>query len=141
MFSGITEATGKIISLKKEKGNLHITVASAFAKELKIDQSISHNGACLTVVRKDDKKYIVTAIKETLQKTNLGSLKIGDMVNLERSLKAGDRLDGHIVQGHVDTTAVCKNIKKEKGSWIFTFSYKKAKDNVTVEKGSVCVNG
>jgi riboflavin synthase len=141
MFSGIVEALGTVNSVTKEKGNLQVIIRAPFAKELKIDQSISHNGACLTVVKRTPETYSVTAIKETLQKTNLGLLKKGDLVNLERSLKVGDRLDGHIVQGHVDTTAVCKSIKKEKGSWVATFKYEKSKHHITVEKGSVCVNG
>jgi len=141
MFSGIIEATGIISALKKESGNLNITVEALFAKEIKIDQSIAHNGVCLTVINKDNKQYTVTAIKETLQKTNLNQLKKGDIINLERSLRVGDRLDGHIVQGHVDITGVCERIKKEKGSWVFTFRHKKSKKYFTVEKGSICVNG
>lgn len=141
MFSGIIETTGTVASLKKEKQNLHITIKAPFVKEIKIDQSISHNGTCLTVIKKNNDHYTVTAIKETLQKTNLKHLKPGNVVNLERALKIGDRLDGHIVQGHIDTTGICKRIKKDKGSWIFTFSYKKSKKHFTVEKGSVCVNG
>lgn len=141
MFSGIVEALGKIVSLKKEGSNLHITIEAPFTNELKIDQSVAHNGACLTVVKKDKKNYTVTAIKETLDRTNIGFLKTGSLVNLERSLKLGDRIDGHIVQGHVDTTAICKNIKKEGGSWLITFKHKKSPHFITVEKGSVCING
>lgn len=141
MFSGIIELTGKIVDLKKEQSNLHITVQSSFTEELKIDQSIAHNGVCLTVVSIKDNLYTVTAIDETLQKTNLGSLQIGDHVNLERCIKAGDRLDGHIVQGHVDQTGICTAVIENNGSWIFYFKYDGATNNITVEKGSICVNG
>lgn len=141
MFSGITEGLGEVIALKKEQGNLHITIKSDFTSELKIDQSIAHNGACLTVVDIKDKTYTVTAIEESLQKTNLGLLKVGDSINLERCMKLGDRLDGHIVQGHVDQTAICKKVEETNGSWMFTFEYDASQNNITVEKGSVCVNG
>jgi len=144
MFSGIIEAVGKVIALKKEKANIHFSISSPFTSELKIDQSIAHNGVCLTVVDLEKDFYTVTAISETLSRTNLGKLKHGDKINLERCMKLGDRIDGHIVQGHVDCTAVCKNIKKEKGSWLFTFEFgKKKKDAklLMVEKGSVTVNG
>ncbi|MCE9538334.1 MAG: riboflavin synthase [Bacteroidetes bacterium] len=141
MFSGITEGLGEAIALYKEQSNLHITIRSGFTTELKIDQSIAHNGVCLTVVDIKNEEYTVTAIAETLQKTNLSLLKIGDHVNLERCMKLGDRLDGHIVQGHVDQTAVCKHVKETQGSWIFTFEYDPSQNNITVEKGSVCVNG
>lgn len=141
MFSGIVEGSGEVIALKKEQSNLHITVRSTFTHELKIDQSIAHNGVCLTVVDISSDNYTVTAIDETLQKTNLGSVKTGDKLNLERCMKLGDRLDGHIVQGHVDQTAVCKKAEETNGSWMFTFEYDASKNNVTVEKGSVCVNG
>lgn len=141
MFSGITEGLGEVVALKKEQGNLHITVQCDFTNELKIDQSIAHNGACLTVVDIKDKTYTVTAIEESLQKTNLGLLKVGDSINLERCMKLGDRLDGHIVQGHVDQTAICKNVEVTNGSWTFTFEYDASQNNITVEKGSVCVNG
>jgi len=141
MFSGIIESLGEAITLHKELSNLHITIKSSFIKELKIDQSIAHNGVCLTVVDIKNDEYTVTAIAETLQKTNLGLLKIGDHINLERCMKLGDRLDGHIVQGHVDQTAVCKNVKETEGSWIFTFEYDPSQNNITVEKGSICVNG
>lgn len=127
--------------LKKEGSNLHITISSPFSNELKVDQSIAHNGVCLTVVNINSPSYIVTAIDETLKKSNLGLLKEGDKVNLERCLKLGDRLDGHIVQGHVDQTAVCTSIENKDGSWIFTFEYDASSGNITVEKGSVCVNG
>ena len=141
MFSGIVEALGKVTALKKDKGNLHISLEANFTDELKIDQSVAHNGACLTVVSLDGKEYTVTAIDETLQKTNLSYLQVGDEVNLERCMKLGDRLDGHIVQGHVDQIASCKSVKEENGSWVFTFEYDASQGNITVEKGSVCVNG
>ena len=141
MFSGIIEGVGEALALRKEQSNLHITVKSTFTEELKIDQSIAHNGVCLTIVDIKNDAYTVTAIAETLQKTNFDFLKIGDSINLERSMKLGDRLDGHIVQGHVDQTAVCKNVKEADGSWIFTFEYDGSQNNITVEKGSVCVNG
>jgi riboflavin synthase len=142
MFSGIVEEAAKVIALEKDQENLHITLECSFVKELSIDQSISHNGVCLTVVRKTNKDYTVTAIKETLIKSNLGLLKIGDEVNLERSMKINDRLDGHLVQGHVDQTAVCTEVREAKGSWYYRFEYEPARDDyITVEKGSVSVNG
>ena len=140
MFTGIIESIATVVSLKNEGSNLNIICKSGITNELKIDQSLSHNGVCLTVVKIDGDVYTVTAIKETIEKSNLGGLKTGDKVNLERSMKLGDRLDGHIVQGHVDQKAKCTNIKKENGSRMFTFEYKPS-DNITVEKGSVCVNG
>ena len=141
MFSGIVEEVGEIVALRQEQNNLHITVKALFTHELKIDQSIAHNGACLTVVDIQNDNYTVTAIHETLQKTNLAALKIGDRINLERSLKLGDRLDGHLVQGHVDQTARCSKVEDMDGSWIFTFEYDAAMNNITVEKGSIAVNG
>ena len=153
MFTGIIESLGKIIFIKKEKQNLVFGIQSAFANKLKSGQSVAHNGACLTVERlipipspkeKGVKSYLVTAVKETLSKTNLGLLKKGDAVNLERSLKVGSRLDGHFVQGHVDCTAKVKSIKKEKGSWIFEFRNQKPEtrnQKLIIEKGSICVNG
>jgi riboflavin synthase len=141
MFSGIIESTGIVTDLKKEKSNLHITIQSSFTEELKIDQSIAHNGVCLTVVAIQNNSYMVTAIDETLQKTNLGLLQIGDRVNLERCIRAGDRLDGHIVQGHVDQTGTCTSLTENNGSWIFHFKYDGTANNITVEKGSICVNG
>ena len=142
MFSGIVEEAAIVVKLEKEKDNLHITMKCSFTDELKIDQSISHNGVCLTVVKKTKETYTVTAIKETLDKTNLGLLKKGDKVNLERSTKLDGRLDGHMVQGHVDQTAVCTEVKETGGSWYYTFSYEPAQeDYITVEKGSVAVNG
>ena len=141
MFTGIIEKLGRIEQISKENDNLHITVSSDFTAELKIDQSVAHNGVCLTVVAIKDDSYTVTAIKETLLKTNLDTLKVGDAVNLERAMKLGDRLDGHIVQGHVDQTATCTSIKNENGSWGFTFEYDPSKNNITIEKGSVTING
>jgi riboflavin synthase len=141
MFTGIIEDLGIIKNLEVEGENLHITVQTSITSELKIDQSVAHNGVCLTVVSIDKDNYIVTAIKETLEKTNLGKLKSGDFVNVERAMKLGDRLDGHIVQGHVDQTAKCISIKEEDGSWVFTFKYDKALNNITIEKGSITVNG
>lgn len=139
MFSGIVEATAKVVDLKKEKENLHITLECPFTNELKIDQSISHNGVCLTVVHIDDNRYTVTAISETLNKSNLGLLAKGDEVNVERSMRPDALLDGHIVQGHVDTTAKCTDIQEADGSWYYTFEY--GGDDITVEKGSISVNG
>lgn len=142
MFSGIVEEAAPVVKLEKEMENLHITMKCSFAKELKIDQSVSHNGVCLTVVKKDADTYTVTAIKETLEKSNLGLLKIGDKVNLERSSRMDGRLDGHIVQGHVDQTAICKEVTEADGSWYYTFEYEPLQDDyMTVEKGSVSVNG
>ncbi len=142
MFSGIVEEAAKVVKLQRDKGNLHITMECSFVRELKIDQSISHNGVCLTVVEKTDKDYMVTAIKETLDKSNLGLLKTGDKVNLERSARLNGLLDGHIVQGHVDQTAVCTHVREAEGSWYFTFEYVPVRDDyITVEKGSISVNG
>ncbi len=140
MFTGIIESLATIVDLQKEGSNLHISCKSDITDELKIDQSLAHNGVCLTVVKIDGDIYTVTAIKETLEKSNLGKLERGDKVNLERSMKLGDRLDGHIVQGHVDLKAKCTEIIEEKGSWMFTFQYIPS-EHITVEKGSVCVNG
>lgn len=146
MFSGIVEEAATVVALEKEQENLHITMTCSFVNELKIDQSVSHNGVCLTVVKKTDHTYTVTAIKETLNLSNLGKLKVGDKVNLERSMMMNGRLDGHIVQGHVDQTAICKNVEEADGSWYFTFEYefdpvKARKGYMTVDKGSVTVNG
>jgi riboflavin synthase len=142
MFSGIVEEAAPVVRLEKEKDNLHITMKCSFVNELKIDQSISHNGVCLTVVRKDDQTYTVTAIRETLEKTNLGFLKPGDKVNLERSTRLDGRMDGHMVQGHVDQTAICTDVTEAGGSWYYTFQYEPVKDDyITVEKGSISVNG
>ncbi len=141
MFTGIIEDLGTIEKLQKEGGNLNLTISSSITTELKIDQSIAHNGVCLTIVDIDNKKYTVTAIQETLDKTNLGILDKGDRVNLERAMKLGDRLDGHIVQGHVDQTGTCISVIEENGSWIYTFEYGSEKDNITIEKGSITING
>jgi riboflavin synthase len=142
MFSGIVEEAATVVKLEKEQENLHITMQCSFTNELKIDQSISHNGVCLTVVRIKDDSYTVTAIQETLQKSNLGLLQVGDKVNLERSTRLDSRLDGHMVQGHVDLTASCTEVKEAEGSWYYTFSYEpKGEEHITVEKGSVSVNG
>ncbi|MFB2121438.1 riboflavin synthase [Parapedobacter sp. 2B3] len=141
MFTGIIETLGSVTHLQREAGNLHITVASTLSDELKIDQSISHNGVCLTVVALSPGEHTVTAIAETLQKSNLGTLQVGNLVNLERCTKVGDRLDGHIVQGHVDQTARCVSVADQEGSWLFTFQYDRAQGNITVEKGSITVNG
>ena len=141
MFTGIIETLGVVKNLREDQENLHITVKSDITKELKIDQSVAHNGVCLTVVNIKDDEYVVTAIKETLDKTNIGDLLVDEEVNLERAMKLGDRLDGHIVQGHVDETGFCKGIKDEKGSAVFTFYYESANNNITIEKGSITVNG
>ncbi len=140
MFTGIIETVGEINQLTQEGENLHIEIKSPLAQELKIDQSVSHNGVCLTCVEIKEDAYVVTAIKETLDKSNLKTLTKGSLVNLERAMKLGDRLDGHMVQGHVDGTAVCKKVQDANGSWIFTFEYKNAEFS-TVEKGSITVNG
>lgn len=141
MFTGIIETLGSITNVEKEQENLNLTIKSTITHELKIDQSVAHNGVCLTVVAINNDEYTVTAIKETLDKTNIGFLKNNDIVNLERAMKLGDRLDGHIVQGHVDETGVCTNIKDEKGSTVYTFEYNSDKNNVTIEKGSITING
>lgn len=141
MFTGIIETLGKIENIEQEKSNIHFYVSSAISNELKIDQSVSHNGVCLTVVGLNNDLHKVTAIDETLQKTNLAQLKVGDLINLERCTLAGGRFDGHIVQGHVDQTARCIQKKDENGSFIFTFQYDASKQNITVEKGSITVNG
>ena len=142
MFSGIVEEAATVVALEKEKDNLHLSLSCSFVHELKIDQSISHNGVCLTVVKKTPDHYTVTAIRETLDKSNLGLLKIGDKVNLERSTRIDDRFDGHIVQGHVDQTATCSQVREAEGSWYYTFEYEPVRnDYLTVEKGSVSVNG
>jgi riboflavin synthase len=144
MFSGIVEVAAEVVKLEKDKSNLHITMHCSFADELKIDQSIAHNGVCLTVVKidKENKTFTVTAIQETLDKSNLGLLEIGSKVNLERSMKIDSLLDGHMVQGHVDQTATCSNVREADGSWYYTFEYDPSlEDYITVEKGSVSVNG
>ena len=146
MFSGIIEEAALVVALRKEQENLHLTMECSFVDELKIDQSVAHNGVCLTVVELTDKTYTVTAIKETLDRTNLGKLVVGNKVNLERSMIMNGRLDGHIVQGHVDQTAICTEVKEADGSWYFTFEYAFDKEMakrgyMTVDKGSVTVNG
>ena len=146
MFSGIVEEFATVKALVKEQGNVHLTLTCSFVDELKIDQSVSHNGVCLTVVDIKDGCYTVTAMQETLLRSNLGELKVGDKVNVERSMIMNGRLDGHIVQGHVDQTAECVEVRDADGSWYYTFRYKKddvmaAKGYLTVDKGSVCVNG
>jgi riboflavin synthase len=141
MFTGIIENTAQVVSITKSQTNVSFKMASDLAIELKIDQSLSHNGVCLTVEKVSEKAYQVTAIKETLDKTNLGQLKIGDWVNLERCMKADGRFDGHIVQGHVDQTGICKNIENKQGSWLISIEYEASKGNITVEKGSICMNG
>ncbi|MDR0395254.1 MAG: riboflavin synthase, partial [Tannerella sp.] len=146
MFSGIIEEAAVVKAIEREKENVHITLGCSFVNELKIDQSIAHNGVCLTVVGITDDSYTVTAIKETLERSNLGQLRVGDKVNLERSMLMNGRLDGHIVQGHVDRTAICRDVREADGSWYFSFEYKSDKEMaqqgyLTVEKGSVCVNG
>lgn len=147
MFSGIVEEAAEVVALKEEGTNLHITMKCSFTDELKIDQSVAHNGVCLTVVAlPGDGTYTVTAVQETLERSNLGKLKVGDLVNLERSMQMNGRLDGHIVQGHVDCTAICKEVKEMDGSWYYTFEYKADRELAkrgyfTVDKGSVTVNG
>ena len=141
MFTGIIETLGTVTNVVKEQENVHLTINSSITNELKVDQSVAHNGVCLTVVDINKDEYTVTAIKETLDKTNIGKLKTADIVNIERAMKLGDRLDGHIVQGHVDETGICKSLKDEKGSTVCTFSYNSDKNNITIEKGSITVNG
>ncbi len=141
MFTGIIETLGTITEINKENDNLHLTVLSSITPELKIDQSISHNGICLTVVAIQNDEYTVTAIRETIEKTNISHWKKGDFVNLERGMKLGDRLDGHIVQGHIDQTGRCVSVREAGGSWYYTFEYDTAPGNLTIEKGSITVNG
>ena len=140
MFTGIIEQIAEVVKVESEGSNVHISLKSTITSELKIDQSVAHNGVCLTVVKINGDEYVVTAIKETLDKSNIGLLEVGSKVNIERCLKIGDRLDGHMVQGHVDQTAKCVEVKKENGSYVYTFKHKES-ENMTVEKGSVCVNG
>ena len=141
MFTGIIESIGTVQEIKKEQDNLQITISSSITSELKIDQSVAHNGVCLTVVAISENSYCVTAIRETIEKTNLGDWEVGDIVNLERAMKLGDRLDGHIVQGHVDQTGICNAIKEANGSWYYTFEYDATHHNITIEKGSITING
>ena len=141
MFTGIVETLGEVVAIEKEQENIHFTIKSTITSQLKIDQSVAHNGVGLTVVAIDKDCSVFAAIKETLEKTNLQSLSENTEVNLERAMKLGDRLDGHIVQGHVDETALCTNIKDDNGSTVFTFEYNSDKNNITIEKGSITVNG
>ena len=141
MFTGIIETLGEVTHLKKEQDNLHLTIKSAITNELKIDQSVAHNGVCLTVIDIKNDFYTVTAIKETLVKTTIGDFRVGDVINIERAMKLGDRLDGHLVQGHVDETGVCTHIENQNGSTVFTFTYHSSSNNITIEKGSITVNG
>ena len=141
MFTGIIETLGRIKTIKKEQDNIHISISSDITNELKIDQSVAHNGICLTVVAIENDCYTVTAIKETIEKTNLGHWNTGDVVNLERAMRLGDRLDGHIVQGHVDQIGKCINVENANGSWYYTFEYDSSLNNITIEKGSITVNG
>lgn len=140
MFTGIIEQIAEVVKVESEGSNVHITLKSTITAELKIDQSVAHNGVCLTVVAINGDEYVVTAIKETLEKSNIGLLVVGSKVNMERCLKVGGRLDGHMVQGHVEQTAKCIEVKEEKGSFVYTFKHKQTQ-GMTVEKGSVCVNG
>lgn len=141
MFTGIIEEVGEVVEIVQDKGNLDIHIRAKMTPELKIDQSVAHNGVCLTVVDLKDSIYSVTAIYETLEKTNFGNLKAGQPVNLERGMKLGARLDGHIVQGHVDQTGICKGLEEKNGSWVFTFEYAPEMNNITIVKGSITVNG
>ncbi|GIR13166.1 MAG: riboflavin synthase subunit alpha [Cryomorphaceae bacterium] len=142
MFTGIIEELGTVKKVEKNKGNIQLTIEAKFTQELRVDQSVAHNGVCLTVISIKDNQYSVIAIKETLEKTNLGNLISGDKINLERCMKIGDRLDGHIVQGHIDLTATCTKIETLDGSWMFKFKYaKKSITETTVEKGSITING
>jgi riboflavin synthase len=141
MFTGIVESIGRITRIRKESANMRLTVKSSLTGELKIDQSVSHNGVCLTVTAIHGEEYEVVAVHETISRTNFGKLKVGDEINLERSMKLGDRLDGHLVQGHVDEVATCIKAEEKGGSREFTFEYDQASQNITVAKGSVCVNG
>ncbi|MDA9596846.1 riboflavin synthase [Flavobacteriaceae bacterium] len=141
MFTGIIEAFGKVVNLEKDQKNLHLSLKSSLIQKLKIDQSLAHNGVCLTVVEILGDRYTVTAIQETLEKTNLGLLKMGDLINLERAMMMNSRLDGHIVQGHVDQIGFCKGVDFREGSWLLDFEYEQDQKNITIEKGSICVNG
>ena len=141
MFTGIIETLGQVVSVQEENTNKHFTIASDITPELKIDQSVAHNGVCLTVVGIENNTYTVTAIDETLKKTNLNTLQLGALVNLERCMPANGRFDGHVVQGHVDQVATCKSVIDQNGSWLYTFHYEAASGNITVEKGSICING
>jgi len=141
MFTGIIEELGEVIELNRDRDNLHITVKSELSKELKIDQSLAHNGVCLTVVDLGENSHTITAIQETIDKSNIGDINLGSKLNLERAMQLGARLDGHIVQGHVDQTAKCTEVIEAEGSWVYTFTYDDTYDNLTIEKGSITVNG
>lgn len=141
MFTGIIETLGKVEQIEQDGSNVHLTIQSTISKELKVDQSISHNGVCLTVVKQEADSHVVTAIQETLERSSLGQLSVGDAVNLERAMLANARLDGHIVQGHVDTTGTCVSVKEVDGSWYYTFKYQPTEELLLVDKGSVCING
>ena len=141
MFTGIIESLGKVEKLEIEGSNLHLSISSPISSEFKIDQSISHNGVCLTVVAIENNVHTVTAIEETLNRTNIGQLKVGDTVNLERAMIASSRLDGHMVQGHVDATATCLEVEEREGSWYYRFNYQPSPEHLLVDKGSICING
>ena len=141
MFTGIIETIGTVTNIETEGTNYHFTIEADLAKEVKIDQSVAHNGVCLTVVQCDEKEYVVTAIQETLDRSSLGEWKVGSLINLERAMKANARLDGHFVQGHVDTTGKCVNVESVDGSWYYTFEYQPTEEHLLVDKGSVCING
>ncbi len=141
MFTGIIETTGIVKNLEKEGSNVHLTIESSISNELKIDQSLAHNGVCLTVVAVEEDRHVVTAVEETLLRSNLGDLKEGDLLNLERAMRSDGRLDGHIVQGHVDTTATCTGVDEREGSWYFHFTYQPSEEHLLVDKGSICVDG
>ena len=141
MFTGIVESFGRVVELEKDQGNLHLSLESNLTQELKIDQSLAHNGVCLTVVKIEGDQYTVTAIQETLEKSNLNKIKKDDLINLERAIIVNSRLDGHIVQGHVDQVGTCRGVAFRDGSWFFDFEYDQNKKNITIEKGSICVNG
>lgn len=141
MFTGIVEALGEVVEITKNQENIILLIQSGISSEFKIDQSVAHNGVCLTVTKADADKHEVVAIKETLDKSNIGLLKVGDKVNLERALKMGDRLDGHMVQGHVDTTAICQNVTNQDGSYVYRFELNQKHEGLLVEKGSICLNG
>ena len=141
MFTGIIEALGEVVHIKKEGTNYHFTIASPISGELKIDQSLAHDGVCLTVVKLEEGRHVVTAIEETMKRSKLGSWTLGSKVNLERAMKANARLDGHMVQGHVDTTGNCVSVEESGGSWYFRFSFEPSRDHMVVDKGSVCING
>ena len=141
MFTGIIESFGKVVDLEKDQKNLHLRLESCLTQELKVDQSLAHNGVCLTVVKIEGDQYTVTAIQETLEKSNLNKIKKDDLINLERAIIVNSRLDGHIVQGHVDQVGICRGVAFRDGSWFFDFEYDQNKKNITIEKGSICVNG